>query len=277
MSDAPTANNSFVDDSGAMVPLASQVSRIVSLVPSLTEALALSCRQKLVAATDWCTYPKGLVVARVGGTKNPDVEAIVALAPDLVVANAEENRPPDLDVLRAQGIPVWVTDIRTVDQALVSIEKLLRAVGAIDTGWLSQARDSWLNPPAVVAGRRLRAVVPIWRRPWMHLGSDTYAGDVLRRLGVDNVLGESLQRYPKVGLGDLPEADLVVLPDEPYQFSEMDGPEAFPGVPCALVSGRFLTWYGPAMVGAPQALGTSLRAGFRAAPVQARSPGERNG
>jgi len=76
---------------------------------------------------------------------------------------------------------------------------------------------------------------------------------------------------------DLPEADLVVLPDEPYQFSEMDGPEAFPGVPCALVSGRFLTWYGPAMVGAPQALLTSLRAGFRAAPVQARSPGERNG
>jgi len=111
----------------------------------------------------------------------------------------------------------------------------------------------------------------------MHLGSDTYAGDVLRRLGVDNVLGDSPQRYPKVGLGDLPEADLVVLPDEPYQFSEMDGPEAFPGVPCALVSGRFLTWYGPAMVGAPQALLTSLRAGFRAAPVQARSPGERNG
>lgn len=256
---------SLVDDTGAPVPLTSQVSRIVSLVPSLTEALALSCRDKLVAATDWCTYPSDLVVARVGGTKNPDLDAIVALAPDLVVASAEENRPSDLDALRAQGIAVWVTDIRTVDQALVSIGRLLRAVGAIDTQWLSQARDSWLNPPTVVEGRRLDAVVPIWRRPWMHLGSDTYAGDVLRRLGVDNVLGESSQRYPKVRLGDLPEAELVVLPDEPYQFSEMDGPEAFPGVPCALVSGRFLTWYGPAMVGAPQALLTSLRAGFRAA------------
>ena len=263
---------SFRDDTGALVPLASQVSRIVSMVPSLTEALALSCRHRLVAATDWCTYPPDLAVARVGGTKNPDVEAVVALAPDLVVANAEENRPPDLDALRAHGIPVWVTDIRTVDQALTSIERLLCAVGAIDIGWLSQARDSWLNPPAVVAGRRLRAVVPIWRRPWMHLGSDTYAGDVLRRLGVDNVLGESAQRYPEVALGDLPQADLVVLPDEPYQFSDMDGPEAFPGVPCALVSGRSLTWYGPAMVSAPQALLTSLRAGLRAAPVQARSP-----
>ena len=244
-----------------MVPLASQVSRIVSLVPSLTEALAFSCRDKLVAATDWCTHPADLAIARVGGTKNPDLEAIVALRPNLVVANAEENRPPDLDVLRAQGIPVWVTDIRAVDQALASIDRLLRAVGALDVGWLSQARDSWLNPPALVEGRRLRAVVPIWRRPWMHLGSDTYAGDVLRRLGVDNVLSDSPQRYPKLGLGSLPTADLVVLPDEPYRFSEMDGPEAFPGVPCALVSGRSLTWYGPAMVGAPQALLASLRAG----------------
>jgi ABC-type Fe3+-hydroxamate transport system substrate-binding protein len=250
----------FVDDAGAAVPLSNEVSRIVSLVPSLTEALAFSCREKLVAATDWCTHPADLVVARVCGTKNPDLEAIGALAPDLVVANAEENRQVDLDVLRAQGIPVWVTDIRTVDQALASIETLLSAVGVTDTGWLDQARDSWAQTPAVEKGRRLWAVVPIWRRPWMHLGRDTYAGDVLRRLGVDNVLRDNPERYPKLGLGQLPEVDLVVLPDEPYQFNEADGPEAFPGTPCALVSGRFLTWYGPAMVEAPQALLASLRA-----------------
>ena len=250
----------FFDDAGATVPLASEVSRIVSLVPSLTEALALSCPEKLVAATDWCTHPADLVVARVRGTKNPDLEVIGALAPDLVVANAEENRQVDLDVLRGQGIPVWVTDIRTVDQALDSIETLLRAVGAGDTRWLGQARDSWAQTPAVVEGRRLRAVVPIWRRPWMHLGRDTYAGDVLGRLGVDNVLGEGPERYPKLALGQLPEVDLVVLPDEPYLFNKADGPEAFPGMPCALVSGRFLTWYGPALVEAPQALLASLRA-----------------
>lgn len=250
----------LVDDAGTAVPLASEVSRIVSLVPSLTEALALSCPEKLVAATDWCTHPADLVVARVRGTKNPDLEAIGALAPDLVVANAEENRQVDLDVLRAQGIPVWVTDIRTVDQGLDSIETMLRAVGAGDTMWLEQARNSWAQTPAVVEGRRLLAVVPIWRRPWMHLGSDTYAGDVLDRLGVDNVLSESPQRYPKLGLTQLPAVDLVVLPDEPYRFTGADGPEAFPGTPCALVSGRFLTWYGPAMVEAPQALLASLRA-----------------
>jgi ABC-type Fe3+-hydroxamate transport system substrate-binding protein len=250
----------FVDDTGETVPLPDEVSRIVSLVPSLTEALALSCPWKLVGATDWCTHPRDLDVVRVRGTKNPDLEAIVALAPDLVVANEEENRQVDLDALRAQGIPVWVTDIRTVDQALTSIETLLHAVGADDAGWLEQARDSWAQTPAVVTDRRLRAVVPIWRRPWMHLGADTYAGDVLRRLGVDNVLADNPERYPKLGVGRLPTVDLVVLPDEPYQFTEDDGPEAFPGVPCALVNGRFLTWYGPAMLEAPLALLASLRA-----------------
>ena len=205
-----------------------EVSRIVSLVPSLTEALAFSCPEKLLAATDWCTHPADLVVTRVRGTKNPDLDAIRALVPDLVVANAEENRQVDLDALRARGIPLWVTDIRTVDQALASIKKLLNAVGAGDTRWLDQARDSWAHSPTVVEGRRLQAAVPIWRRPWMHLGSDTYAGDVLRRLGVDNVLSDNPQRYPKLALGELPEVDLVVLPDEPYQFTASDGPESFP-------------------------------------------------
>jgi ABC-type Fe3+-hydroxamate transport system substrate-binding protein len=250
----------LVDDVGTAVPLQGPVTRIVSLVPSLTEALASSCPEKLVGATDWCTHPADLAVARVRGTKNPDLEAIAALAPDLVVANEEENRKVDLDALRGQGIPVWVTDIRTVDQALTSIETLLRTVGAVDIGWLEQARHSWARTAAVVEGRRLRAVVPIWRRPWMHVGSDTYAGDVLRRLGVDNVLGDSPERYPRLELGQLPAVDLVVLPDEPYEFTETDGPEAFPGTPYALVSGRFLTWYGPAMIDAPLALLASLRA-----------------
>jgi ABC-type Fe3+-hydroxamate transport system substrate-binding protein len=250
-----------VDDTGNALLLA-QVSRIVSLVPSLTEALALSCPGKLVGATDWCTHPADLAVTRVRGTKNPDLEAIASLAPDLVVANSEENRQVDLEALRARGTAVWVTDIRTVDQALASIGRLLVAVGEADTGWLDQARSSWAQTPTVVEGQRIRGLVPIWRRPWMYLGRDTYAGDVLRRLGVDNVLGEHPDRYPKLGPQQLPEADLVVLPDEPYLFTASDGPEAFAGTPCALVSGRFLTWYGPAMVEAPQALLASLRAPF---------------
>ena len=251
----------FVDDQGGPVRLPTDVARIVSLVPTLTEAVACSAPEKLVGATDWCTQPGDLDVTRVRGTKNPDLEAILRLSPDLVVANAEENRLVDIETLRESGIEVWVSDIRTVEQALVSIGRLLAAIGVADVPWLHQAQLAWERAPVVVPGRKLRAVVPIWRRPWMHVGSDTYAGDVLRRLGVDNVLAASPERYPKLGLADLPEVDLVVLPDEPYLFTAHDGPEAFSGTATALVSGRFLTWYGPAMVDAPQALLTSLRAG----------------
>jgi hypothetical protein len=91
---------------------------------------------------------------------------------------------------------------------------------------------------------------------------------VLRRLGVDNVLGDYPERYPKLGLGELPEVDLVVLPDEPYDFTNSDGPESFPGTPYALVSGRSLTWYGPAMVEAPQSLLGSLRAALTRRPPE---------
>jgi hypothetical protein len=102
--------------------------------------------------------------------------------------------------------------------------------------------------------------VPIWRRPWMVLGRDTFAGDVLARLGVHNAFGRAPLRYPKVDLDDLQSAELVVLPDEPYAFSSADGPECFPGRPVALVSGRHLTWYGPSLVEAPAVLTAELSA-----------------
>jgi hypothetical protein len=92
----------------------------------------------------------------------------------------------------------------------------------------------------------------------MALGRDTFAGDVLHRLGVDNVLAGTPDRYPKVQLDQLPPYDLVVLPDEPYAFSAGDGPEAFPAVPAALVSGRHLTWYGPSLAEARRLLAEQL-------------------
>lgn len=101
----------------------------------------------------------------------------------------------------------------------------------------------------------------IWRRPWMFLGGDTYAGDVLTRLGIDNVLADDPDRYPRSDLDQLPDHELVVLPDEPYAFAADDGPEAF-DTRSALVDGRALTWYGPAMVAAPTRLVTALREGL---------------
>lgn len=245
-----------VDDLGVSVDVASGVRRVVSIVPSLTEAVAVSAPGLLVGATDWCTHPGDLDVERVRGTKNPDVEKVVALRPDLVVANQEENRLPDLDALRGAGVPVYVTDIRTLDDAFGSLTRMLAACGIDRPAWLADADAAWKALPEPAARRR--AVIPIWRRPWMAVGRDTFTGALLTRLGVDNVLAEDPERYPRFDPTALPPHDLAVLPDEPYPFTADDGPEAFPGVPSALVSGRLLTWYGPSLGDAARALPAAL-------------------
>ncbi|MEU0178196.1 helical backbone metal receptor [Streptomyces massasporeus] len=235
--------------------------RVVSLVPSLTEAVARSAPGALVGATDWCTHPPGLDVVRVGGTKNPETDLILSLAPDLVIANEEENRAPDLAALRAAGAEVLVTEIRDVPRAFRELTRVLEACGVTARPrWLDEAERTWSSLPE--PGTRRTAVVPIWRRPWMVLGRDTFAGDVLARLGVDHVHATHPDRYPRVPLEELRASapDVVVLPDEPYRFTADDGPEAFLGLPCALVSGRHLTWYGPSLAEAPRVLGEALRA-----------------
>ncbi|MBL1107577.1 ABC transporter substrate-binding protein [Streptomyces sp. 5-8] len=238
--------------------------RIVSLVPSLTEAVAVTLPGALVGVTDWCSHPADLSAARIGGTKNPKVDRIVSLAPDLVLANEEENRAADLDALRAAGLDVLVTEVRSVPQALAELARVLTACGApARPAWLARAEAAWASLPA--PAERATAVVPIWRRPWMVLGRDTFAGDVLARLGVDHLHAGHPERYPRVPLEELRAAapDLVVLPDEPYRFTADDGPEAFWDLPCALVSGRHLTWYGPSLTQAPRVLAGALRAARR--------------
>ncbi|WP_432082930.1 helical backbone metal receptor [Streptomyces sp. WAC 04229] len=240
--------------------------RVVSLVPSLTEAVARTLPGVLAGATDWCTHPAGLDVVRVGGTKNPKTDRIRSLAPDLVIANEEENRAPDLDALREAGVEVLVTEVRTVPQAFTELDRVLTACGARSRPrWLDEGEAAWSALPSPPVGERRTAVVPIWRRPWMVLGRDTFAGDVLSRVGVDHLYASHPERYPKIPVEELRAArpDVVVLPDEPYRFTADDGPEAFPGLSCALVDGRYLTWYGPSLGEAPRALAAALRAAHR--------------
>ncbi len=245
------------DDIGRELVLNRRPERIVSIVPSLTESVAATDRSLLVGATDWCTHPPDLHVVRVRGTKNPDVERITELRPDVVLANFEENRDVDLERIRDSGVPVWVTAPTTVPESLDSLGRMFAALRIERPRWLRDAARDWSGPPPAA---RWHAVVPIWRRPWMALGRDTFAGDVLARLGVRNVLGDSPERYPRIDLATLPRHDLVVLPDEPYAFSEDDGPEAFPGVAHASVSGRHLTWYGPSLADARRVLSGQLAA-----------------
>ena len=246
------------DDLGADVPLAAPARRVVSLVPSLTEAVAVSAPDLLVGATDWCTHPADLDLPRVRGTKNPDLAAIRDLSPDLVVANKEENRELDVRRLRDAGVAVWVTRIETVEEALDSMSRLFStALGLPDPDWLTSARALW----SAEAAPRLSVAVPIWRDPWMVVGSGTYTDDLLRRAGLTNVLAHGPAqhdgRYPTLTPAEIDDAgaDVVLLPDEPYVFTADDGPEAL-RTPTRLVSGRLLTWYGPAMVEAHAVLGS---------------------
>ncbi|MGW4483403.1 helical backbone metal receptor [Amycolatopsis sp. NPDC004368] len=246
------------DDLGEPVPLAGPPERVVSLVPSLTEAVEASAPGRLVGATDYCTHPSSLDVPRVGGSKYPKVDRMLDLAPDLVLANSEENRPEDVERLRANGIPVFVMEAAaSVPAALGSLRRLLTQVyGLVEPEWLVSAEELWRT----VAPVRFRAVVPVWRKPWIVLGRDTFAGDVLRRVGVMNAYADAEERYPRPSLGELQAvaADLVVLPDEPYEFTVEDGPGFFPSLRPVLVSGRYLTWYGPSLVEAHGALTRAL-------------------
>lgn len=250
------------DDLRNTVELPAEVRRVVSIVPSLTESIAVTHPSLIVGATDWCTHPANLDVVRLRGTKNPDLDRIRELAPDVVVANAEENRAADLDALRDRGIAVWVTAPTTVPESLDSLERMLSAIVGNVPAWLVQAREVWKTP---YDGMRRRAVIPIWRRPWMALGPDTFASDLLARIGIDNVLQRgadeelvhSGERYPRIDPDALPEYDIVVLPDEPYAFSPTDGPEAF-DKPARCISGRHLTWYGPSLVEARELLTRQL-------------------
>ncbi len=240
-------SNIPIDDLGAPMARAQPAARVVSLVPSLTESVASVDRARLVGATDWCTHPADLDVTRVRGTKNPDLARIIGLRPDVVLANQEENRRVDVERLRAAGVPVWVTRIESVDDALASLGRMFtEALGWAEPDWLDQARQAWAAPPPP---GRLDVVIAVWRDPWIVVGRDTFAADLGQRLGWRNVFADSSERYPHTSVEEIRERRpaVVVLPDEPYVFSVEDGPEAFPDQQTRLISGRLLTWYGPSL------------------------------
>jgi ABC-type Fe3+-hydroxamate transport system substrate-binding protein len=268
-------------------PVAQPPRRVVSLVPSVTESLFdLDLGDRLIAITDYCIYPEVSVAGlpRIGGTKNPDVKRIIELAPDLVIANQEENRKEDVVTLEAAGIPVWVTFPRTVADAFnllwnimhtfdhpVMVPRIRLMEQTMDWVWRMSERKLEDNPCRVFA--------PIWFDPLMTFNADTYAHDLLRICGAINVFGDRDRLYPlKADLGDAEpyaaddartagrdtryprvtmeeveaaQPDMILLPSEPFPFTE-EHVTLFAklNVPAArnggimLIDGSHMTWHG---------------------------------
>ncbi len=266
-------------------PVTAPPRRVISLVPSVTESLFdLNLGARLVAVTDFCIHPAAGVarLPKIGGTKNPDVERIIALHPDLVIANAEENRPQDVEGLRAAGIPVWVTFPRTVREAfnlLWTIMHVFDEPSMVERVRAMEWVCDWLERMSAARETPVKTFAPIWLDPLMTFNADTYAHDLLRVCGAANIFAERERLYPlKADLGqaaayapDDPRAqgrdtryprvtfaevvaaqpDVILLPSEPFPFDEshlamfaaLDVPAAKMGK-IHLIDGSLLTWHG---------------------------------
>jgi ABC-type Fe3+-hydroxamate transport system substrate-binding protein len=249
------------DASGVALDQAEPPRRIVSLVPSITETLcSLGLADRLVGVTAYCVAPRDVVrtKTRIGGEKDPDLAAIRALRPDLVVANVEENLREHVDTLRGWGIPVWVTYPRTVAEGLAMVRELGQVTG---TDGRAEAILADLEPlyARVRAASARRPPVPvfyaIWRQPWMTISADTYIHDLLAVCGARNVFGDHPSRYPTVTLDEVAarRPEVIVLPDEPFRFRRLHLEDFAPyaDVPAVrarrihLVDGKPFSWHGP--------------------------------
>lgn len=222
--------------------------RVVSLVPSATETLA-TWGHDPIACTRYCERPD---LAHVGGTKNPDIAAIVDLAPDLVVLDRHENRREDADALTAAGLAVIALDVGSIGGLADELAQLAAA---------ARAPEPQFQLP-IVEPLGVRAFVPIWRRPWMTIGAGTYGSTLLEAIGVANVFADAVDEYPQVDLADAAERQpaVVLVPSEPYEFTDQHLVELETVAPVVRVDGQDLFWWGTRTPGALKRLHAQLAA-----------------
>jgi ABC-type Fe3+-hydroxamate transport system substrate-binding protein len=281
----PVTHPRVVDDLGRTVALAGPPRRVVSLVPSDTHSvIALGALDRLVGRTTYCESPEAQAIATVGGTKDVDVDAVLGLAPDLVIANQEENTRGALEAL-APRVPVLVSLPRRVEQGVAHLARLARLLGVADREPArSLIRRGYALRGAAATG--VRAFVPIWMDPLMTFNADTFGSDVLAQVGIGNAFGDRLRlyplaadlgktaprdaagrdvRYPRVTLDEVAarKPDLVILPDEPHAFTAADEAalrDALPGVRVVRICGKDLFWYGAWTIDALDRLAAQLAA-----------------
>jgi ABC-type Fe3+-hydroxamate transport system substrate-binding protein len=228
------------------------VTRVVSLVPSVTETLSA---WGIVPAgvTRFCERPDLLAV---GGTKNPDIAAIVDLRPDVIVMDREENRREDAAALEEAGLRVHVLHVTSVSGVEPALRGLAEAVGLPGHHLFGSEPVGSLGAVAAVA-----VFVPIWRRPWMTINGATYGSDLLAAAGARNVFAEAESRYPELTLDEAAgrQPDLVLAPSEPYAFGERHRHDLETVAPVVFVDGKDLFWWGARTMGALARLTALLR------------------
>lgn len=205
---------------------------------------------RVVGITKFCVRPEAWFrsKSRVGGTKQVHLDRLVALEPDLVIANKEENDASDVEAIRAAGIPVWTSDVGTWDDALEMMQLLGELLEVADKAAALNAEleQSLPTPSSPVK----RAAYAVWNAPLMLAGTDTFIHDIMARLGFDNVVQTT--RYPTFTDPELQAAqpEILLLPSEPFPFAEKHLPALqarFPNTQLLLVDGEMFSWYGSRM------------------------------
>jgi ABC-type Fe3+-hydroxamate transport system substrate-binding protein len=254
--------------------------RIVSLVPSQTELLAyLGLEVRVVGITRFCEHPRKwfLEKPRVGGTKDADFERIVALNPDLIIANKEENTPEIVAQL-SERFPVWVSDVRNLEQALEMIRQVGSLVGSPDKGAALADEIASAFQKVTRVSKITKVVYAIWKGPWMGVSGDTFIGDMLCRLGLSNIFETHESRYPQFEWHSLEEKpDIVLLSSEPYPFAEKHIREVRSALGEAaeilLVDGALFSWYGSRLMHAPEYFNELVQTNLKKPTFTAQAPG----
>lgn len=240
----------WTDHTGYSFFLGKIPKKVVSLVPSQTELLVeLGCEDQLAGITRFCIFPEGLQqrIFRIGGTKNPDIEAIRKLQPDLILANREENRKEDVEAMRTFA-PVWTSDVSGLESACNMISNIGRLVGK--EGNAQKICEQILSAFGDLQTDKTRKVLYlIWKKPWMGVSGNTFIGDMLRRCGWDNVLEKHPDRYPRLADDEIRalNPELILYSSEPFPFKEKHMEELKNFLTESqhwLVRGEYFSWYG---------------------------------
>lgn len=247
----------LTDQFGRNVEVPNDPQRIISLVPSQTELLAdLHLDSRVVGITRFCDRPREWFYrkARVGGTKDVDIERISALKPDLIIGNAEENTKPIISKLE-QLYPVWISDVKTLEQAYEMMEQIGFITTRTDSAqdWVVRIQEQFEQFHQPKTGDRVLYL--IWQDPWMAVGRDTFIHDMIEKAGFENCIVEPDSRYPTLTEIQIAEyqPDWVFLSSEPYPFNEKHLGEFEQNLhlKAKLVDGGMFSWYGTRLFHSP--------------------------